>query len=350
MNTTRAQKRSMRIFWDTTCELLEWMQERFPNCQSCKDYHLMIRNVVLTNENKKLENVNEWYTNMCRPLENAKYRKALERWFADNTGAGSPCMTHAVFYHDIDAFSNCCQQSDMCVQLRVEEKYRATTMEESDRQLFWSCLESMTRAAFEVMQIPLPSQPSREDLAKYIRLKKSSNDKKTSHDTGTVQRALQVAINALLESRSCDVRITDSQVHAWRKRWVSISHTQTASGADMLQAISSTPDECTEHLQQGFPEIDWNTPLSSTDTKLISQIMSMARVDDSVPSSVMTAIEGVANKLAEDLVKGDKSLDSLSINDIAKQLSGKISERDLETLSGSMSSMLPALQALQRDL
>lgn len=339
MSASRIQSRGASAFVRNVTEFLEFIAEKYPNCQSTKDMLLLFRNVVSNDESRRKNFIDAWCKNMSSPLVRVKYSKALERCL---DGRDKPCLVHAVSYKDIHAFETSCTAQIMD-DLDLVEKYRGIqdNLSDDEKALFWKLMSDITENAFEASGQTLPRVPPRDELARHVKAKKTTQDA-----SNAVQKAFLIALRTLLDSRNATgVTVDERDGHEWCRRWVEFSKDRDTSGREAHDLIAGS-EQCAELLRKHFAEVDWSAPLTSTEFGLISQIVSMSRVETAVPANMMNQIEGIAGKLADDIMSGDKDLSNLNIEAIASEIQGKFTESDMQSLTSSMDMLMPALGAL----
>lgn len=344
MTRSRLQVRAETLFVQNVIEMLEWIKEKHPDCQSTKDMLLLFKNVVSTHEGKRREFMIAWSHNMSQPLVRVKYSKALDRCLADDTDS-KPCVVHAIHYKDINALETSCT-AEIMDDLDLVGKFKSSqsSLSDEDNDLFWTLMRDITRNAFDACQTTYPRVPSRNELARHIKAKKGAAHADVSN---VVQKAFFVAQNALFASRDADANLVvrEEEGHAWCCRWKAFSQDKNITGksADTLIAAS---EQCAQLLKSHFPELDWSAPLTNTEFRLIQRLISMSRVETAVPVNMMNQIEGIAGKLANDIIAGDRSLATLDMESIASEIQGKFTESDMQALAASMDTLLPALNNL----
>lgn len=339
MSVTRVQARSATSFVRNVADFLEFIAEKYPECQSTKDMLLLFRNVVSVDDAHRQSFIDAWCVNLSSPLVGVKYSKALERCLGEGD---KPCLVHAVSYKDIHAFEASCTAPIMD-DLGLVDKYKGIqeSLTEEDKALFWTFMWDITQNAFDAAGRALPRVPSRDELSRHVKAKKPAHDA-----SNAVQKAFVVALRTLLDSRNAsDVTVGEADGRAWCARWVAFSQDRDTAGREAHHLVADS-QQCAELLRKHFPEVDWNAPLTSTEFELVGQLVSMSRVDTAVPPNMMNQIEGIAGKLADEIMSGDKDLASLNIEAIASEIQGKFTESDMQSLTSSIDMLMPALGSL----
>ena len=101
-------------------------------------------------------------------------------------------------------------------------------------------------------------------------------------------------------------------------------------------------------LHDRFPEIPLILSCSDSTWTAMAQMTSITAVSKSVPSNMMSRIEGMASRLAEDIASGKTDLNSVDLNDIGQQVLAGCDENDMSKFADNISDLLPVLKNMDQ--
>lgn len=329
--------RAFALFWDVLPEFVGWLSKRFPDCTATSDTVLLLTNVVANDEKKRKDVVRRWHAGLVEPLsKKVRYAKAIER-FLDAEEAPAPrqaIVYHAFLWRDVEGVRTSCT-SEMLDTLDVYTK--AAQLEGTDAETFWRYVDELNRTAFDALDQKPPLNPSRSELAKYVKPRKAA-----ATAGGQMQRALRSALNDLHAGRLDAGDLSDDEVTtSWRTRWV--------DAMPSLREPIAQRDAATlvPQLRKHFPEVRWSD--EDMRWEVLDRVVALAVVDGSVPSGAMSHIEDYAAKLADDIASGRRDIASLDLSTIGTEIMGNLNPDEMSAIASSLPNLLPAIGALQKD-
>ena len=170
-----------------------------------------------------------------------------------------------------------------------------------------------------------------------------------------MNKALLVATNALMESRGSTFRVEEAGAEAWKARLVT-AFSKRADGNDgraptLSSLVADRNADSLPLLATVLPEAEWaSPPLREADWKLLSQMASLVDVDSTIPSGMIEQIEGMASRLADDFMSGNRSLSDMNVEKLGQEMMRKFDKRDMEKLAGSMDKLMPAIDTLRKNM
>jgi hypothetical protein len=70
-------------------------------------------------------------------------------------------------------------------------------------------------------------------------------------------------------------------------------------------------------------------------------------VVDNIPVGMMSHIETMASKLADDIVSGKTNMNNMNLNELGQHVLSQCKEEDMDKFAENIDSLLPALQQFQ---
>lgn len=333
-------------FLNYTTGFLETITSLLPESNELSQQKEAFARVSAEGDGPRLkETIESWLGFLKLPLheKKVKYSKAIERI----TKAPASSM-HALVYHDLDALR---QQTDP--QYEHIAKIVCAVSEESladkDKEVLWSFVEKIASLAYEASGAEKPSIPTRAEIQDNIRRRKkeSADDSQPS-----MQQAFCAHINSLAALWGKDnVLGSDEQVvKEWMKRWATFAHSET-KGVKNSQLCLDGNAAVFKELSSAFPELEMPPQLdekSKDDVWThVRQINSFSTVISSVPVGMMTEIETMAKKLAEDISSGKSSMADLNLSELGQHVLSQCKEEDMDNFAENIDNLLPVLQQFQ---
>lgn len=373
-------KRAEAAFWDVLAELVDWLHAKFPDCEQTEDFSLLLHNVVLDNEQKRRDGIVGWYDCMVERLDpkHVRYTKPLDRLFEAEPGSfpSYGAVVHACAYRDIEAVHRS-STSPTLSSLGLHDKLTKRSHEWTDgeRSTLWRYVDDLTRNCFVALGKAEPRQPTKTELAAYLagggaasstgggggKAKASTGGGKSrtggGGGAGAMNKALLVATNALMESRGSSFRVEETEAVAWKARLVTAFSKRADGGEGGVEArplsslVADRDPSCLPLLASVLPEAEWDSPpLREADWKLLSQMASLVDVDSTIPSGMIEQIEGMASRLADDFMSGNRSLSDMNVEKLGHEMMRKFDKKDMEKLAGSMDKLMPAIDTLRKNM
>lgn len=352
----RLRERAICAHCDVMLELVDYIIEHSAAAQDAvedlKDGKLML-DALLRDDGKRKEAVETWVENMAEPLnpKKVRYCKALDRIHKCES-AGT--VYHAVVYRDLAAmYASSTSEALARLALLVH-----TDGWPDDRlQSMWELIGELNRTAYLALAQTPPSVPEPEALAANIRQHKRSSAAAGGEGKGhALHRAVYTTFQALADARveperaaSADV-MADAEVDAMKAELVarlkatpSLSERVDAKDATVLAELGAAlPKLRLAEPQPPFDDRQWT---------LLSQCVSLSRVDDFLPSSLMNQVEGFAHQLAGDVMSGRRNMASLAdIESMSEEIMSKFDMGEVDKLAENADNLLPMLQSLQKNL
>ena len=287
--------------------------------------------------------VDAWVAYLKTPLneKKVKYAKAIERI----TNKPAVCM-HALMYHDIDGLKVHVQgeTSDLA---EVILRWPESNIDEDDKKELWKFAEKIANAGYDATEQQVPTVPTRREIQDNIK-----NRKKEAADDGTpsMQRAFFVHINTLAGIWGQDSVLQDDEqdVKQWMKRWASFTQEEKNGVKNSARCAEEDVDVLNE-LRIAFPE--FKVPVknaASPDVWIhVRQLNSFSAVVDNIPVGMMSHIESMASKLADDIVSGKANMNNLNLSELGQHVLSQCKEEDMDKFADNIDTLLPALQQFQ---
>ena len=107
-----------------------------------------------------------------------------------------------------------------------------------------------------------------------------------------------------------------------------------------ISALVATKNKIAEDaLKQEFHLNEFD----AEDWEIVQNLYSYATVGSAIPSRMMTRIEDLAGKLAEDIVSGKKDMSTVDLNDIGQQVLSGCAPEDMQKFAGNLDELLPVI-------
>ena len=347
MNTFEA--RNNKLHWDIMIEFVEFVKEHSTagaeDKEELDDILLFLNNVVLPSDARQKEGIDAWITNMHEPIDpkKVKYAKAVDRILSSANPPSHAMIYHAFAYRDLKA---ACECSNSTALQRLNLLSHNMDWSDEVQATMWKYFDELNRSAFEACSKTPPTVPSRDEIAKNIK------SKKTDNQPPSMQRAFSIALHALSESR-CETsssKISDEAVEATKSAIVNLL--KATDEARLSTQITEHSEDALKTLQPALSDIPLlNKPLSNSEWSLLTQIVTLSKVERAVPSNVMSQVEQFAHKLTGDLLSGKRDFSQLSnIESIGDELMSQLNPEDMSSLTEGVESLLPALELLKKSL
>lgn len=325
---------SRKEFMDMADAFLQSLHEKFPECNQTTDAQTYFKGVVLGSERAETETIDGWVRNMMAPLNKKKvlYSKAVERI----TGDRAVCY-HACVYKDADGFGSS-TTSKLLKDIDCETKYKDERMTEDDKALFWKYIEKLNASAFEFTGEPVPRVPSREEIRENIAMNRKSP---ADADQPSVSKAFASSLNKLYDrhNKSTLKATDDAQIEEAMTKWAELGKQVVEDGKTLSSLVSTQSKAAEAVIRQEFglnefEEEDW---------KLVQNLYSYAAVGNAIPQRMMTRIEDLAGKIADDIVTGKKDMSSVDLTEIGHQVLAGCSPEDMQKFAGNLDELLPVI-------
>lgn len=314
------------------------------------------------------ETLSSFHDQMSVPV-NTKWSKAVKRI----TGK-EPTHYTSVHYNDSAALS-----LPLFDGLEIDDKNKD----------MWSCFFEMASISSLLMDWEEETPPTREEIRTNIeefRMKsrehdgKKENDGKkeennTKHDNGKeeevskrkgskkqdttlskpkskekeryMEQAFVEEVSLLLREVDCPF---DPQIHT-EKRWSEQMQIKCgASGSFSFEEV------CNREMVNLLSEETWKFEPSllklnknNMPWTRLKRLNSICKVNTAIPTDMMSHIESIASKLAQDVSNGkSNSFDLNEMTKIGQQVASKCSSKDMSSLSKNIEGLLPALMNLRQ--
>lgn len=319
-------------FWEIMKDFAESLNATFPDCPEIQDWYLYMTNVVPNDKKLLSEGVDKWHAGMLDPLKKgcAKYAKAV------SSITQKPAMVyHAIAYHDMEAAD---ASSEQLAQLGLSSKIMK--MSEEERSIYWQYLEELNRHSFEALRDTPPSVPTSKEIAEDIKRRKHQNVK--TNATGAVKQGAYDLWQSLCDARGGTAVL--SQVYSNDSLTSKIS--TLLSDEALSHSLKAHSPEAFSTLCESIPELKGDPP-TEEQWGIMDKAIGLTTMNDSIPASMMSGIESMASKLAQDIASGKADLSTLNIEAIGEQVMSGIPAGDMSSFANNIDKILPALQALQ---
>lgn len=325
-------KRSQKEFIEIVDQFVQSFREKFPNCDKTQDMETYFNGIVKGNDALEREMINKWVENMGVLLQRKKvqYAKAVQRI----TGEPATCY-HACVYHDADGFG-CSTQSKLLQDMEVLTKYKDECMTEEDRTIFWKYIEKLNVAAYDATSTVVPRVPTREEIRENI----ESRSQKNENDQHSVGKAFITSMSKLFDKHKSEEtkNYDETSSEDWMNKWSEIGKREI-NGQKISSLVTSKDKLAEDALKQEFHLNDFD----NEDWEIVQNLYSYATVGNAIPSRMMTRIEDLAGKLAEDIVSGKKDMSTVDLNDIGQQVLSGCAPEDMQKFAGNLDELLPVI-------
>ena len=318
-------KRHTDAFWELMDSFLDSLTATFPECPATKDWSLWAKNVVMGDADKMREGVAKWHGAMCTPLVKgcAKYAKAVQ------SITGKPaCMYHAVAYKDIDAAH---ASSEYMRDLDLPTKLASDRMDAKARAVFWEYMAELNSLAYKAERADVPDVPTSQQIAADIKRRKAN-------PAGAVQGGLVQAWQALCDARRSTTAFDAATLPARLAKAAAAPCGEETVGAGCQRADPAA----FAALAEAMPELQGDPP-TEEQWKLLSRALGLADMEAAIPPNMLRGIEGVASRLAQDIVAGKADLASLDIEALGQQVLAGVETADVDSFADNLDKILPAL-------
>lgn len=321
---------------------LRHLQGKFPECTATAE---LLNQMDAATDDAIDASIAAVCGHLMTPLnpKKVKYAKAIERI------TKKPAVLYqALLYRDIVA-CGATQTSDLFQKLRLSEKYAETSEEEKNSH--WKMAEKIAQAALECSGEAVPALPTRSEIQENIRSAKKGREQDT--DAPSMTRAFQNHLDALCALAGAPALLADADEPAIRssmQEWGKFckATTATPSGPVANSALCAQKDPIVlEALRQEFPTLAFATPPTEAAWDHVKQLNGLCTVTDSIPTQMMTRIEDMASRLAEDIVAGRTDMTNMNLSEIGQQVLSGCNEDDMASFAQNIDQLLPALQQMK---
>ena len=331
MTDQKFKDRAASRYFETLGDFLDWMSDKWPDCEATKDAKLLLNNVVLKDEKRRAEGVEAWKDCVMEAMnKKVGYYKPLERALAADGKGGVPSVHHCIAYRDVNGIDLSSSSENLRV-LSILDKFQF--LEGDEVEDGWKFMDQLAAFACEACGVALPRVPPRSERSTVLKPKKAAADGQTS----TLKRQFEVALRALLSSRG--VEEPELDVAGWHARFASLSK-------EVHAAIDAENAEVAEPaLASAFPEVAW-ADMRSSEWNMLKQIISLVGMESAIPTKMMSTIEQYAAGLAQEIKEGKKSFADLNVEEIGSEIVGTLDAGDVESFSKSIGDVLPMLSRM----
>lgn len=325
---------SLKAFWEIMNEFATALETTFPSCGETKDWGLYMRNVVKGNLPMMRENIGKWCDGMHRPLQKAKYAKAVQ------SITGSPAMVyHAVAYHDIDAME---LSFESLQALQLSSKLKSTAMDDEAKAIFWQYMDELNKHALAHAKKTPPKVPTPDEISADIQRRRGQAPA-TAQGGPVLQQGLKEVWQQLCESRGCVGDVDNLQ-----ERLSTAIRKSFADNKSIGDGCRDRDPVAFERLAADMTDLRTDAPVTDEQWGLLEKALGLAVMEDSIPAPMMRGIESVANQLVKDLASGKTDFASLDIEAIGQKVLSEVDESDVSSFAGNIDKILPALSRLQK--
>lgn len=325
-------KRSQKEFIEVVDQFVQSFREKFPSCDKTQDMETYFNGVIKGNDSYEREMIEKWVENMGVPLQRKKvqYAKAVQRI----TGEPATCY-HACVYHDAEGFG-CSSQSKLLQDMEVLTKYKDPCMTDEDKEIFWKYIKKLNLAAYDATGTVVPKVPTREEIRENI----ESRTQKNESDQHSVGKAFMTSMAKLFEKHKSEEtkNYEDTSPEDWMTKWSDVGK-RDVGGQKITSLITSKDKRAEDELRKEFHLNEFD----AEDWEIVQNLYSYATVGSAIPSRMMTRIEDLAGKLAEDIVSGKKDMNSVDLNDIGQQVLSGCAPEDMQKFAGNLDELLPVI-------
>jgi hypothetical protein len=344
MDSKALSRRYRAQFFEMLEEFAEQLIAVFPECEDTKELLTMYRGTVKSSAAREDEMLQSWIDNMKCPLnpKHVKYAKAIERILGQNG-----CVYHACMYRDVESMYACCD-SPTLNKMKLYEKFYDERMDSTSKEISWKYIDIMNEAAHKSMGVELPRVPTRDEINASIAKKKAPTPSVNSEQPSMVS-AFYTNIKELasaMQQSSVYANLNGEEQRTMMQTWAKTSRVEI-DGKKASAWCENKDPRGLEPFKAQFEDLSFET-VSDEAWMYINQLNTFSAVGDNIPSKMMGRIEDLANKLADDLVSGNKDLSQLNLSDIGQQVLAGCDPADMSKFAENIGDILPALQGFQK--
>ena len=335
-------KRHRTQFLDLLEEFAEQILRVFPECTDTSELLTMYRGPVKGSVTRENDMVQSWIDNMRAPLnpKHVKYAKAIER-ILNEPG----CVYHACVYRDVDSLYACCE-SPTLNKMKLYEKFNDERMDAKSKELVWSYIDMMNDAAHKTFGASTPRVPTRAEINENIAKKKTpATSTEQPSMVGAFYTNLKELCAALNKPKAFEQLSIDDQ-RVLMQNWAKASRVET-EGKKASVWCESKDSRGLQSFKETFHQLSFDA-MTNEAWMCVNQLNTFSAVGDNIPTKMMGRIEDLANKLADDLVAGNRDLSQLNLSEIGQQVLAGCDANDMSKFAENIGDILPALQGFQR--
>lgn len=338
------QSRAKSQFLELFENFVDFLLVLWPDCQDSKDLKIGFNGIVKGNSTKEDETIDGWYWNMTISLsKRVKYFKAVERIIGQ-----TPLLYHACAYNDIDAVE-LSSESKVLTDVDMFAKYRDGTMRDDDKKVFWKYLAELNDVCYKLKDEKPPYVPTREEIQKNIKQKKSNHTDNVDTSMSKAFQSTMATFCKQINQADITKNISEDAMSNVMSRWAAFA--QDTVNSTKVSVLCNRKDvSVMSKLEDHFDEFKFKEELLITDDvwKSIVELNGFAAVGENIPGNMMSKIENIASKLADDIVNGKQTLDSVNLSEIGQQVLSDCNEEDMNKFANNVENLIPALQAFQK--
>ena len=331
------KKRAQQEFMSLSELFIKQMLSMWNDDEDTQDMSTYFTGIVRGNDTLEKEMLKSWYDNTTAPLnKKVKYCRAVERILGSN-----PLVYHACEYNDIDGLQMS-SESKTLIRLNVFDKYKSGKMTDDDKKIFWKFISGLNRSCFEFYDIQPPSVPTRDDISKNIKSRKSQSDE--LEDTPSMAKAFQNALTSLCNNLKQTDITTGMDIKSLMSRWSAFANDSVDNVKITVLCNDCNPVSLTS-LMKHFPELQLEGNMLTPEIwDLIKQLNGYSVVDNNIPNQMMSKIENLASKLADDIVNGRSDMSNMNLSEIGQQVLSQCNEEEMSQFANNIENLMPALQ------
>lgn len=325
-------------FLDCAICVIEIMKKEFPECHETEDVYIYLTGVVRNNDAMVRNAIDEWFKFLENELDNktAKYAKAVNRITSEPAK-----MYQSLAYRDVDVLKSKVT-TDWAKRINMFEKCRDERLSEETRDSAWKMVQKMADISYELKDKRPPRVPSREEISTNISTYRGST---SVENDSSIKTAFATSLASLC--RAWDVKVDVDELHMddLMRDW-NYFLKSSDNGDAMSDMCTKRDSRVPELFHDRFPQFDAPTVWSDDMWKQFDTTNSCVTVLNTIPQKMMSTIENLASKLADQIANGDASLNNLNVEEIGKHVLSQCNEGDMQSFSDNMDNILPALQNL----
>lgn len=270
-----------------------------------------------------------WVKHMSQPLDtkNTKYAKSLERIL----GEKGTCF-HACQYKDSDGLPS----NFIGVDLKAVINGKLLT--DKEKELFWTYIENINRAAFTSQCHVLPRVPTKAEIREEIRNRKLTEDVTREN---SVLQAFHGSLKSLADDCNCKQyydEMTDEEIKTSQTRWHEV-----CCKDGFIERCKRKDEAVLSLITETFTNMQFTSIVPDSTWKCIQQLNGFTTVNQNIPTNMMGRIENMANVLASSIASGNMDMSSLNLNDIGKEVLAGCTENEMQDFAQNIDKILPAL-------
>lgn len=343
-------------FLDLIVKFTGGMADSFSDCEDIKNTHEKM--TVICQSGIGLNRLlTGWLNYIQTPVpDGVKYAKPVQRILVEKQQDPPVCtIYHSFKYNDYAVALSI--NNPISTFVDIKTKISDPSFDADSRAAALQYINALNDCVLDIHKIERPYCPTREEISEEIKRFRDEKEPASSPTRpGGLSSGFDAAIRSMEEGGVPKASIDEllkSGSDVAMQYWESAFNTMVDDKKTIYDVYTSGDITCLSYIPPENPVHDLNlaTLMISGNTEYlqncISQINVLVKVNANLPNQMRNRIEKAAETLAEKIVSGDASLNSLDLNQIGLDVLNGYDSNDLSSLAENISSLIPVISNIK---